>query len=790
MKNKILKLIITGLFIFSLIGAPFAVSADPEGDLAAVSEIDMDGEIAGDDDFFDEDEELPMPENQDPVQPGDSLEGYDLVAEDKGLELYTFSPKGFFEVAVKDTVNNKVWHSCPVGWDVTNMLPAGRMIAGSMLVVDYIDKVKLQRYPPVNSLAASVRKNGVTTQKIANGVKVDFDFPNNKEQFTIPVEFVLEDGKLLVSVIYEKIKEYGDEKDEINCGSYVLGVQLMPGFAAAEKERDGYLFVPDGCGSIIDFDSGSTTSKQYNQPVYKRDPVLTLAQSIGTNEGIHLPVFGIKNGDSAMFGVIREGQALASVMASPSGIDKGFNSVWPSFIYRMVDSVVMADQSAKAQEVAVMSRDKTNLKKATVEYNFLYGEDANYMGMANLYRAKLQNGALNGRKADSQAPFYMDVFGGIRKKRSVVGLVINSVVPMSKFDDTETMLKELNNAGVSDIILRYKGWQSGGMDGPPALNTKTQGSLGGKSGLKSLSSYAKNNSVGLYLDVDFARVHKSKFGWWPFSYASKMVSRAPATQSIYETSTFFPNKSEKPYHLMSPNKLGKVTSSFAKSFDKTGWNDANIAPSSLGDLLYGDYSRGNSFKDRSDAQAIVQEQLNELKKSGNGKLAMDAGFDYVLEYADYLIGAPMFDSGFDITTHDVPFYQIVLHGVVNYSSTPTNLSEDPVRLMLRQLETGSPPSFVFTWEDSNLIMESRYEYLLSTRFETWRDKAVEDYEKYAEVYEGLNDKLITDHQIISDDIRITTYEGGAKIYVNYSDENYSIDGISIPAKGYKTMGVN
>jgi len=791
MKNKILKFIITGLFIFSLVGAPFIASADPEDELSAISETLPEDETAGDDVLLYEDEDEDFePENRDPIQPGDSLEGYDLVAEDKGLELYTFAPKGFFEVALKDTVNDKVWHSCPVGWDVTDS--DGGMIAGSMLVVDYLDKITLQQYPPVNALPQSVRKGGVTTETIANGVRVNFDFPNNKEQFTIPVEFVLEDGKLLVSVIYEHIKEYGDPEANggKNCGSFVSSVQLLPSFGAADKGEDGYLFVPDGCGSLIDFDSGSITSELYNQPVYKRDPVLTLAQSSGANEGVHLPVFGLKNGDAAMFAVIREGEALASVMASPSGIDKGFNAVWPAFSYRMVDSILLADKSAKADYVAIMSKDTTKLKKATVEYNFLYGEDANYVGMANLYRAKLQNSVLSGRKADSQVPFYMDVFGGIRKKRSVAGLVVNSVVPMSRFDDTEKMLKDLNDDGVSNIILRYKGWQSGGMDGPPALNAKTESSLGGKKGLASLSGYAKGNNVGLYLDVEFAKVHQSKFGWWPFTYAAKMVSRAPATQDTYRISTFFPNPEEKPYHLMSPNKMDKVTASFVKSFDKMEWNDANIAPSSLGNLLYGDYSRGNSFKDRSQSREVVQEQLNQLKKSGNGKLAVDAGFDYVLEYADYLIGAPMFDSGYDISAHDVPFYQIVLHGVVNYSSIPTNLSEDPVRLMLRQLETGAPPSFVFTWEDSNLIMESRYEHLLSTKFEIWREKAAEDYGTFNEVYKDLNDKLITDHQIISDDIRITTYENGAKIYVNYSDENYSIDGIEIPAKGYKTMGVN
>jgi hypothetical protein len=54
-------------------------------------------------------------------------------------------------------------------------------------------------------------------------------------------------------------------------------------------------------------------------------------------------------------------------------------------------------------------------------------------------------------------------------------------------------------------------------------------------------------------------------------------------------------------------------------------------------------------------------------------------------------------------------------------------------------------------------------------------KAAADYSDY---YKAISGQTIKNHEIVNDDVRITTYSNGVKIYVNYSEDDYqSADGV-------------
>ncbi|MBQ7090512.1 MAG: hypothetical protein IJN82_05275, partial [Clostridia bacterium] len=68
------------------------------------------------------------------------------------------------------------------------------------------------------------------------------------------------------------------------------------------------------------------------------------------------------------------------------------------------------------------------------------------------------------------------------------------------------------------------------------------------------------------------------------------------------------------------------------------------------------------------------------------------------------------------------------------------------------------------------------------------------------VYKAVGDSMITDHQIVpankvkadgrvaDNDVKITTFENGAKVYVNYSDSKVVVDNVEIGAKDFKVVG--
>lgn len=50
---------------------------------------------------------------------------------------------------------------------------------------------------------------------------------------------------------------------------------------------------------------------------------------------------------------------------------------------------------------------------------------------------------------------------------------------------------------------------------------------------------------------------------------------------------------------------------------------------------------------------------------------------------------------------------------------------------------------------------------------------------------GLNRKTIVGHDYLNRKVTVTTYEDGTKVYVNYSESDFNVDGITVPGRDYK-----
>ena len=53
---------------------------------------------------------------------------------------------------------------------------------------------------------------------------------------------------------------------------------------------------------------------------------------------------------------------------------------------------------------------------------------------------------------------------------------------------------------------------------------------------------------------------------------------------------------------------------------------------------------------------------------------------------------------------------------------------------------------------------------------------------------GLNSQRIVDHMILDADNRVTVYENGTKVYVNYGTEDYAAGAVLVPARSYVVEG--
>ncbi|HBG00053.1 MAG TPA: hypothetical protein DDW87_00560, partial [Firmicutes bacterium] len=120
------------------------------------------------------------------------------------------------------------------------------------------------------------------------------------ERFFIPVEYRLE-GKTLTAripmaeVVYPQdqptsyeVNWDGSLGDELlvydqtrELVTYPLtSVALLRFFGAADTTEEGYIFVPDGSGALINLNNGKTNQTLYSEPVYGRDGALPMGERL------------------------------------------------------------------------------------------------------------------------------------------------------------------------------------------------------------------------------------------------------------------------------------------------------------------------------------------------------------------------------------------------------------------------------------------------------------------------------------------------------------------------------
>ena len=142
-------------------------------------------------------------------------------------------------------------------------------------------------------------------------------------------------------------------------------------------------------------------------------------------------------------------------------------------------------------------------------------------------------------------------------------------------------------------------------------------------------------------------------------------------------------------------------------------------------------------------------------KSAGTKIAMTMGNEYALPYADLLTQVDLYGKDNLIFDERVPFYEIAIHGLVDYTGNAVNLSGDAWGTVLKSAETGAGLSFSFYTEKSSLIQGTEYMDFFGANYDGWKDKAKEYATRYEKEMAGLNNQFITEHRILADGVTAT-----------------------------------
>lgn len=596
--------------------------------------------------------------------------------------------------------------------------------------------------------------------------------------FQIPLEYRLEEDGLKVSIPVSAIEEYG--------GGSIYRIQLLRYMAAADTTEDGYLVVPNGSGSLINFNNGKVNTASYSQYVYDIDPLAVNYTTTENTISAKLPLFGICRENSSVLTTIENGASMSLITAGISGVYNEYNYAYPTFVLRTADNLRMFGNSS--QDVYVLESDiyDVNLE---VKYTLLTEEYKDYAGLASYYREKLiAKGILTKDTQTGDIPFYYDVISGVKETAHFLGIQSLNTFPMTTFDQAAQISENLADKGITNQVMNLQGWFNGGYYHNTADKIKIVKKLGGKSGLEKLNDVLSENGGKLYADVAFQQITYADKAFNYDTEASKyygagyVVSLGQVNPATLR-STAGLGYMETVYNLLSPRYLPRYVAKFANKIVK--YDIEGISLRDLGNVVYSDKKRTNIIH-REEALNVVSGQLDLLKSTGK-KLMTNGANDYSFAYSSDIINVPIEHNNFLVVDERIPLYEMIIHGSISYSTELLNFDdkEDMTQTMLKMIECGAAPHYVFTWKESSKMKNTGLNRYYATTYEVWKEEAINIYNEVNQVLKHVRGAIILNHEIQGNGVRKVTYDNGAVIYINYQDVMEVSEGYEIPASGYR-----
>ena len=686
---------------------------------------------------------------------------------------FTIDEMGHF--AIKDNNTGKTWYSISPEFE-NDTISKGLTKTGtrSELLIEYLyrsEENTSATSQKSNSYAMCETTENIKVSKIEDGYRVVYYF--EEIDITIPVEYKIVDSSLEASVDIGGINE-GKE-------CYLVTLEFLPYFGAVGPDTEGYLFVPDGCGAVAKFNQNIKPEKAYEKRVYGNDLAHTLTSLTYKESEIRLPVFGMVYNDSALMGTIIKGEGSASIIAKTGNTDLYYNTINSKIIYRIFTKNNNAlYHNRKVNYIYTLTHAKFGVPKYTVKYDFLTGGDASYSGIARRYREYLADTYSMKKKALS-AELAIKSYGAIEKKKNFLGISFYKKQSLTTYDQMKEILSDLKNNGVNNIAVQYMGWSGNGVVNrklPTKANSLSI--LGGNKKLKSLIEYSNKNNIDLGLDVDLMHFKNSGNGVRIGRDAIKSPNGDTTKLFDYSIVTFAQDKKSMPDYLLSISSIKSVLNKFIKLYD--GINNSSVSFSAFGNMVYSNFD-GKLGDYRPKTISEMQEIMNIVRKKYES-VSITGGNAYAIPYSNRIYEVPVSSSGYDIFSFDVPFYQMVVSGYTSYTTPTIVQSVDYDTMELKAIETGSDLLFDCIYEDASVLRDTSLSGAFSCQYKTWKEKAIKSYKKINEIYEKTEGSNIFEHSIVSDGVYRVTYSNGAEVFVNYNNEEVTINGMIIPERGY------
>ena len=282
----------------------------------------------------------------------------------------------------------------------------------------------------------------------------------SKPVFRCSLEYTFnEDGSLSVKLPSNSI--VFDETE------YILkSITPLQYFGAANFQNDGYIFLPDGSGSIILFEDFRDSNIAMSSALSFYGNDFCYSEISGAHkQPLTMPVYGIAtqkdtSGNNAGFGyfaILEEGASMAAINVRYRSKTFSEGTVFTTLTPYPTDKFDLSETISVGgnQYYSIVSESKYSGSYVTryvmltdTEVSGTTSYDATYMGMAEYYRNYLvANGTLTQlENVSDDLPLYLEALGSLEVVEKILTFPVNVSKAITTFDDIITIYNELGNA--------------------------------------------------------------------------------------------------------------------------------------------------------------------------------------------------------------------------------------------------------------------------------------------------------------------------------------------------------
>lgn len=599
--------------------------------------------------------------------------------------------------------------------------------------------------------------------------------------FMILLDIALDGDDLVVNIpTYECIT--GDDLFELQ----LIDVMSTFGHVSANDASHGYMFVPDGAGALIEINSYNSRLPQYAREVYDNDYYNQMYNMSSYKETLSMPVFGVYSGQSetptqGLMGIIESGAELAEITAMVGTTDAASGGVPENKIY----SSVNVTQFSRVKLYGPYSTNDTRYLVTTgpieldytIRYKF-FGEGATYYDMAETYREYLVEQNNIELSHSTEAKIYLEILSALTVPKHIFGVPFDDIVSMTTYEQAVDIIDEL---GDMSLVINYDGAFNGGANTELMLEPDLVSQNGSASELEKLIQSAESKGHEFFIGTNLTTIKNTAYPFSASVHGLNYYDSEPALIYDYDLRTGVFTEDCTPRYILNPIYFESVVQNFIDG--TSGYN--NVAIKDVGYTYYASYNEDDILT-TIEANRMINEGLQNLQD--NKVVLLENPNMSRAIYADYATDISRESSNLSTFYTNVPFRQLVLNGIAEYTTLDVNMSGDDLEYFLLQaVETGSYPKFTVSAEKEDILTDSDFRYYLNVEFDTVKSDIFAISELYTSAFAEIGTTEITNHRVLQKNVYETTYATGVKVITNYNTNNVFVQGVLVGANDFKIV---